>query len=682
MLRGKMKPYKPSSKVTVRESLDDDFSDDVEDDVFIRDGKMSKSYEENGLKRPLMAPRRKKQKVSSPVAAIMKKKVKCWRCCEPFCYGFIALAILIAIIFLAAILLTMFPVPLQKVKLWLRKDGQLQVPSDLNDYALFNGELVPCTQISVQKTWSKAFSKLSSESPVRKCDVNQDGVEDIIIGYGIDDNFQYDDTSIPKCDDSTSGYCEGGILAIDGINGNTIWQKWTAFNVFSLYCSEDLNDDMLNDCVASGRGGLVIGVNGRNGNVLWQLKDDTEDSTVAIINLYTVNSIRDLNGDNIADVLAVHVEERRTSRAGHIKLISGKDGKVIRSIPTPFNEEVFVPIQIITQFDGTECLLIVTGGQNSAGGLYLIRIHELMMNERKRNEMFEIIEEIFYATGDKDVILGEIGMIKSCIANGIPYNRIDIDINTWRKKFLAGEDKITFDEDEVELNEQILSLRMKADEVQEKIDIMTGKLKDLMEFPSFLKVMEFLKRMNGHVRSMMGKCDTRTVANKMNHFEVAGMLQYGWKCFVQENKQFVFKTSSEDLNEDFHDDREDDLFLSVDVAANEPFSTMKATNESLLDEDKDNGSFLDEQTGQLNGNTDNGSFLDEETDELSFVEKAVTETGMVLDEKTGLLFNEMIGTKSSDETIEAFLDETTGTFVTGKRDGLTPVVNLPVVNLP
>lgn len=121
-------------------------------------------------------------------------------------------------------------------------------------------------------------------------------------------------------------------------------------------------------------------MNGRNGNVLWRLKDDTEDSTMAIINLYTVNSVRDLDSDNVADVLAVHVEERRNSRAGHIKIISGKDGKIIRSVPTPFNEEVFVPIQIITQFDGTECLLVVTGGQSSSGGVYLIRIHELMVS--------------------------------------------------------------------------------------------------------------------------------------------------------------------------------------------------------------------------------------------------------------------------------------------------------------
>lgn len=79
---------------------------------------------------------------------------------------------------------------------------------------------------------------------------------DYHIVFCLDDNFQYDDSSIPKCDDSTSGLCEGGILTIDGINGNTIWQTWTAFNVFSLYCSEDLNGDTYNDCVASGRGGV------------------------------------------------------------------------------------------------------------------------------------------------------------------------------------------------------------------------------------------------------------------------------------------------------------------------------------------------------------------------------------------------------------------------------------------
>lgn len=37
-----MKPYVPSKRVAVRESFDEDLSDDIEDDVFIRDGKSIK----------------------------------------------------------------------------------------------------------------------------------------------------------------------------------------------------------------------------------------------------------------------------------------------------------------------------------------------------------------------------------------------------------------------------------------------------------------------------------------------------------------------------------------------------------------------------------------------------------------------------------------------------------------
>lgn len=37
-----MKPYVPSARVAVRESFDEDLSDDIEDDVFIRDGKSIK----------------------------------------------------------------------------------------------------------------------------------------------------------------------------------------------------------------------------------------------------------------------------------------------------------------------------------------------------------------------------------------------------------------------------------------------------------------------------------------------------------------------------------------------------------------------------------------------------------------------------------------------------------------
>lgn len=42
-----MKPYVPSTRVAVRESFDEDLSDDIEDDVFIRDGKSIKVWNSN-----------------------------------------------------------------------------------------------------------------------------------------------------------------------------------------------------------------------------------------------------------------------------------------------------------------------------------------------------------------------------------------------------------------------------------------------------------------------------------------------------------------------------------------------------------------------------------------------------------------------------------------------------------
>lgn len=98
-----------------------------------------------------------------------------------------------------------------------------------------------------------------SESAVRKCLVNDDDIEDIIIGYGIDDNFQYDDEAMAKCPIEKNGQmvsCQGGIIALDGANGNTLWQRWTIFNVFSLYCTQDINNDGHNDCIAAGRSGV------------------------------------------------------------------------------------------------------------------------------------------------------------------------------------------------------------------------------------------------------------------------------------------------------------------------------------------------------------------------------------------------------------------------------------------
>jgi hypothetical protein len=87
----------PTSKLAVRDSFDDeDVSDDVEDEVFIRDGRNGfKVDEERGVKRPLMAPRRKSK--SSQLPSAIGRSPPCRAFCAPCCYGCIALAAMLGL---------------------------------------------------------------------------------------------------------------------------------------------------------------------------------------------------------------------------------------------------------------------------------------------------------------------------------------------------------------------------------------------------------------------------------------------------------------------------------------------------------------------------------------------------------------------------------------------------------
>lgn len=86
-----------TNKPAIRDSIDDDdISDDVDDEVFIRDGKNSfKMDEERGVKRPLMAPRRKaKSTPSSQSNPEICKPPQCSAFCILCCYALSALLVL------------------------------------------------------------------------------------------------------------------------------------------------------------------------------------------------------------------------------------------------------------------------------------------------------------------------------------------------------------------------------------------------------------------------------------------------------------------------------------------------------------------------------------------------------------------------------------------------------------
>lgn len=85
------------ARPAIRDSFDEeDASDDVDDEVFIRDGRNGyKMDEENGVKKPLMPPRRRHKYAKFAASASQEPRRRCKMFLVPCCYGVAALSVLL-----------------------------------------------------------------------------------------------------------------------------------------------------------------------------------------------------------------------------------------------------------------------------------------------------------------------------------------------------------------------------------------------------------------------------------------------------------------------------------------------------------------------------------------------------------------------------------------------------------
>ncbi|XP_018568780.1 uncharacterized protein LOC108909041 [Anoplophora glabripennis] len=348
----------------VRESisLDEDDLSDVEDEVFIRDGKNGyKLAEELNVKRPLMAPRRKLGK--QDIGTRLKNKPPCRAFCKPCCYVSAALAVLIGLIILVVILVSMYPLPLDRFRDWVIKKSH---PEDDG-----RTKLLPCHNLKVTEVWSVTLPKLTTDSPVRSLDVNADGVEDILFGFGTGDNSDVlpPDIFCPVIM-SVQPPCEGGVAALNGITGDIIWRHWFNDTIFGLHCTADINGDMQKDCLVTGMKGTIAVINSKNGSVIWQL--DT-----GLSNIFVANFIQDQNNDSVSDILASH-SSLTAERDGHIVLFSGKDGHEIKRTSTFDNAKTFYMPQMVS-LNSSVFVLFGTGSPSTPGNLSLTPLSDIMM---------------------------------------------------------------------------------------------------------------------------------------------------------------------------------------------------------------------------------------------------------------------------------------------------------------
>ncbi|KAH1004238.1 hypothetical protein HUJ04_004022 [Dendroctonus ponderosae] len=361
-------------KGEIRESisLDEDDLSDVEDEVFIRDGKNGfKLAEELNVKRPLMAPRRRSGKHES--GSRLKPRPSCRAWCKPCCYVFLSLSVLIGLIILVVVLVSIYPLPLDRLKDWIV--SKANKPRNRDDR-------LPCSSLKITEIWAINLPNLTTDSPVRAIDVDNDGVEDVVFGFGTgeNDHVMPDDVFCPIFMGMPPP-CNGGIIALNGRNGDTIWKRWLNDTIFGVHCTADVNLDGTNDCLIVGVDGTIAVIDSRTGEDVWMLN-------MGKMNVFVANFIDDRNGDNISDVITSHSYlEDKTS--GHIILLSGKSGREIKRVQTPNRSKTFFMPQLLKQNESSLMVLFGTGTPNSPGNLSVVPINDLESLENKSITLYE-----------------------------------------------------------------------------------------------------------------------------------------------------------------------------------------------------------------------------------------------------------------------------------------------------
>ncbi|KAG5322445.1 F234B protein, partial [Pseudoatta argentina] len=353
--------YPTLPKLAVRDNLDDDDLTDIDDEVFIRDGRNGglKLDDDGGVKQPLMAPRRKCKKPCN----LENYKIPYNMLLVPVCCGTTALIVLLGLIVVCIFTANILPMPLTILKSWMSHD----LKNPINE-----SEIIPCTSLSSSVLWARSFPKLTPEAPLRNNDVNSDGIEDIIVGFstGLD---MMDTEYICTIYFGNQTPCLGGVLALNGKTGEPIWTHWTAHSILSVDCDADLTNDKVKDCIISGRGGILQAIDGHDGSNIWEIPLQDLISKLQIISdVYDARFIADMDGDGIADVIASHVVQSDNIQASNVLVISGKSGSVIGNMNLPDTEQLFVAPQIIVHPDGENIFVLATTSQQDSGGLYIV----------------------------------------------------------------------------------------------------------------------------------------------------------------------------------------------------------------------------------------------------------------------------------------------------------------------
>tara|TARA_B100001287_G_scaffold31604_1_gene22601 strand:- start:13919 stop:16768 length:2850 start_codon:yes stop_codon:yes gene_type:complete len=228
-------------------------------------------------------------------------------------------------------------------------------------------------KIKSQLAWTNFIDSVSTLSSPRSADLNNDGVKDIVVGAGTDSTF--------------SNY---GVVAFSGSDGSLLWSLPTNDEVFTSAVFNDINNDQIPDVFIGGRNAQLFAIDGSNGNIIWEYFPQISDLNPAdsgLYNFYSSQLLDDQNGDDVLDILVTNGGDHSAGPfdarpPGNLMLISGLDGAKISMAESPDGAEIYCsPIIIDHGNNSSPYIVFGTGGEQNSGNMFVTTLGDLLNND-------------------------------------------------------------------------------------------------------------------------------------------------------------------------------------------------------------------------------------------------------------------------------------------------------------
>lgn len=221
--------------------------------------------------------------------------------------------------------------------------------------------------------WTHAIDSISMFSSPQFVELTGDGILDVVVGGGLEGSWKNE-----------------SVVALDGVNGNLLWQVGARDQVYGTALFKDISGDGVDDVFISGRSAVLYALDGTSGSFLWEFWPDSlgPGGPAGWFNFYNPQWIPDANQDGIDDLLisnggkfgALAFDSMRPP--GHLAIIDALTGDLIVRAVMPDSHETYCSPVLLDRGDGAgDQVLFGTGGETVRGKFWSVDLDSVLAGD-------------------------------------------------------------------------------------------------------------------------------------------------------------------------------------------------------------------------------------------------------------------------------------------------------------